>query len=290
MTPTVGPNGDVVRRGGAVEESEDVVVDPDIFVITPPTARLLGRSSSVPGLADGVFDHLLDGIVSGRVAAGTFLPSERILAERFEVNRQVVREATKRLTHLGLLQPGQGQGTRVLDWRRTGSFDLVSVLVARASGSDEDDLHLAVALLELRQMFGLATVELCVTNADDAQLEALRGVADDFRLASDVLARSAAAWAFWFGIVEGANNLAFRLLFNSMSGAGGPAMLLMARASTTIPGEPAELIAVADALVERDAVGAERAARHLLRIEPTPALIAAGLDRSRRTTSPTGVT
>jgi DNA-binding FadR family transcriptional regulator len=215
--------------------------------------------------------------MSGHLPAHTFLPSERELAERFEVNRQVIREATKRLTHLGLLKPGQGQGTRVLDWRRTGSFDLVAVLVARASGTGHMDLTLAVALLEIRLMFGLATVQLCITNATDDQLDELRGIAEDYRLASDVLARSASAWAFWGGIVDCTNNIAFRLMFNSLAGAGGPAMLLMAQASTNIPGEPGDLLAVADALLSRNSVEAERAARHLLRIEPTPALVAAGL-------------
>lgn len=52
-------------------------------------------------------------IISGELAAGDLLPSEREYSARLGVSRSVVREAFGRLTSLGLVRSFQGSGTRV---------------------------------------------------------------------------------------------------------------------------------------------------------------------------------
>ncbi|MDA1076587.1 MAG: winged helix-turn-helix domain-containing protein, partial [Proteobacteria bacterium] len=61
---------------------------------------------------DEIAKHLTEDILAGRYRTGERLPSERDLSIRFDTNRGAVREAMKKLSHLGLarIQPG---GARV---------------------------------------------------------------------------------------------------------------------------------------------------------------------------------
>jgi len=52
-------------------------------------------------------------ILSGELAVGDYLPSERALCAQLGVSRSVVREALGRLASLGLVESRQGSGTRV---------------------------------------------------------------------------------------------------------------------------------------------------------------------------------
>jgi GntR family transcriptional repressor for pyruvate dehydrogenase complex len=60
-----------------------------------------------------VVRHLEQGILSGQLAPGELLPSERELRDALGVSRSVVREALGRLASLGLVRSVHGSGTRV---------------------------------------------------------------------------------------------------------------------------------------------------------------------------------
>lgn len=72
-------------------------------------------SSGVPrkSLADIVFDRLLGAIKSGAYHADERLPTEHVLAAKFEVSRPIVREALRRLREQGLIYSRQGSGSYV---------------------------------------------------------------------------------------------------------------------------------------------------------------------------------
>jgi GntR family transcriptional repressor for pyruvate dehydrogenase complex len=57
--------------------------------------------------------HLEQQILSGQLAPGDQLPSERKLSDEWDVSRSVVREAINRLASLGLVRSVHGSGTRV---------------------------------------------------------------------------------------------------------------------------------------------------------------------------------
>jgi DNA-binding FadR family transcriptional regulator len=61
----------------------------------------------------GVVRHLEQMILSGQLAPGDLLPSERELSDSLAVSRSVVREALGRLASLGLVSSVHGSGTRV---------------------------------------------------------------------------------------------------------------------------------------------------------------------------------
>jgi GntR family transcriptional repressor for pyruvate dehydrogenase complex len=61
-----------------------------------------------------VAEHFQNAILSGKLAAGERLPSERAISNHMKVSRGVVREALGRLASLGLVTIRHGSGTRVL--------------------------------------------------------------------------------------------------------------------------------------------------------------------------------
>jgi GntR family transcriptional regulator, transcriptional repressor for pyruvate dehydrogenase complex len=67
-----------------------------------------------PSLAERVTLALLNGIVSGRLRTGDWLPSERELGEQFGVSRTVVREAVRGLQARGVLKVRPGRGAEVV--------------------------------------------------------------------------------------------------------------------------------------------------------------------------------
>src|SRR5437667_243295 len=57
--------------------------------------------------------HFEEQILSGKLAPGDQLPSERAISIERDVSRSVVREAINRLASLGLVRSVHGSGTRV---------------------------------------------------------------------------------------------------------------------------------------------------------------------------------
>jgi GntR family transcriptional repressor for pyruvate dehydrogenase complex len=74
-------------------------------------------------------DQLRTEILSGGYVPGDELPSERELAIAFGVNRTTLRDAIQYLEAQGLIERRQGARCRVLDWRHTGSVDLLAHLL-----------------------------------------------------------------------------------------------------------------------------------------------------------------
>ena len=55
-------------------------------------------------------DSIKDGIISGELKPGEFLPSESDIASRFGVGKSSVREAMKMLEALGYIEVSMGNG------------------------------------------------------------------------------------------------------------------------------------------------------------------------------------
>ncbi|MFD0391405.1 winged helix-turn-helix domain-containing protein [Tistrella bauzanensis] len=72
----------------------------------------IDRDSPTP-LYHQIYTELRRGILSGRLAAGTRLPSTRSIAAELGVSRRPLREAFDHLTAEGLLDARQGAGTVV---------------------------------------------------------------------------------------------------------------------------------------------------------------------------------
>lgn len=164
-------------------------------------------------LSDAVFEQLRDQIVSGQLDVGAPLPSERVLCEMLDVNRGAVREALKRLEQARLVSIQQGGATRVLDFRATAGTDLLAELLVGADG--ELNFDVARSMMEMRTALGSDIARRCAQRADvAASLDAI--VAQMRPVARDLVALQQLDMAFWSELVQGANNIAYRLTFNSI--------------------------------------------------------------------------
>src|ERR1044071_6526460 len=126
-------------------------------------------------VAEEIAEQLRSLILNGQYPPGSKLPPERELSKRLRVNRASLREALKKLEHLGLVRIRQGDGTRVQNFMEPGGIGLVQHLLPLAGGKPE----LIRDLLEFRRIFGreLARLAAARSTKDKAGLGQLRAPA-----------------------------------------------------------------------------------------------------------------
>jgi DNA-binding FadR family transcriptional regulator len=161
------------------------------------------------------FDLLFGELVAGRLEPGDTLPAERSLTETLKVNRQAVREALQRLAQAGLVDIRQGDSTRVLDFRRSASLDLLPHLLSRPDGSP--DPAVARSIMEMRASLGPDVGRLAARRATTEVKDRLASVVSEMASnAADLERLSSLDLEFWDALIEGADNIAYRLAFNSL--------------------------------------------------------------------------
>lgn len=225
---------------------------------------------SVP---EDVFEQIVSEVLSGQMQPGESLPSERRLAEVLGVSRPAVREALKRLTAAGLVEVRQGDATTVRDFRRHAGLDLLPRLLIRAG---ELDPSVVRSILETRLHNGPKVAELAAERSGPDLAEALDQTLRDLAVEDDPVAQQRHALAFWDHIVDGADSIAFRLMYNTLRAAYEPALPALATVMAAEVGRPHAYRELADAISAHDPSWARRAAQDLL--EPATAALLAALN------------
>ena len=211
---------------------------------------------------DDVFDQLLDEVVAGGLAAGEALPSERRLAELLGVSRPAVREALQRLSQAGLVEVRHGGSTTVRDYRTSAGLDLLPRLLVR---DGELDPTVGLSILQARQAIAPAVAGLAAEVSGPAARQPLDAAVADLTDAEGPEARQHAALAFWDAVVDAADSIVFRLLFNSLRAAYEPTIAALAPVMEAEVDNVAGYRALADAVAAGDSEGAHAAADALLR-------------------------
>ena len=213
-------------------------------------------------VSEQVFAQLCGGILAGEPAPGDPLRSERALADAFGVSRHAVREAVKRLQQAGLVEVSQGGATYVLDWRVEGGLDLLPRLSLRTSGPV--DPTVLRSALEMRVSIGADAARLCARRAVPPLPEDLLRLAEEMARTDDTETLVDLDTEFWGLVVDGADNIAYRLAFNSLIRSleihRRPAMALITNELL----DPAGRCAVAVAIAGRDEEAAARRAHEAL--------------------------
>jgi fatty acid metabolism transcriptional regulator FadR len=125
-------------------------------------------------VAEEIVEQLRELILTGQYPPGAKLPPERELAKRLGVNRASLREALKKLEHLGLVRIRQGDGTRVQNFMETGGIELVSHLLPLATTTHPEIIR---DMLEFRRIFGREVARLAAERATEDNLGGLRELA-----------------------------------------------------------------------------------------------------------------
>jgi DNA-binding FadR family transcriptional regulator len=129
-------------------------------------------------LYQAVQDEVKSYILQNDLKAGDPLPPETELAQQLDVSRNSVREAVKALEALGILETRQGTGLFV----RHFSFD--PILDNLAYGMLFDLKHLS-DVLEVRCQLELGMVEKVVQKVTHGQVQRLREILDEMRVAAE---------------------------------------------------------------------------------------------------------
>lgn len=214
---------------------------------------------SVP---DEVFDQMVGEMLDGGFGAGESLPSERKLAEALGVSRPAVREALQRLAQSRLVEVRQGGATTVRDFQRHAGLDLLPRLLFRGG-----QLNAAVvrSVLEARLAVGPGVAALAAERGGEQIEDRLVGLVDELEASGDDVARQVHALAFWDVVVDAADSMVFRLMFNNLRAAYEPALEVLAPA---MAGEVSQVRAyrvLTAAIAAGDPDTAKAAADRLLR-------------------------
>jgi DNA-binding FadR family transcriptional regulator len=213
-------------------------------------------------LASAVFDQLTAEVVSGRIPPGEALPPERELTERLGVNRQAVREALQRMDQLGLVEIRHGEGTRVRDFRQAGGPELLVLLLMSETGVL--DAGVVRSIFELRAAVAADAARLCAVRAVPAVVLELTRIVEEMAATTDAVALLGLSERFWDTVIEGSDNVAYRLLRNGLERVYAP---IKDQIAVLIADELADTAAhrrVLNTIAKGDERAAEVAARGVL--------------------------
>jgi DNA-binding FadR family transcriptional regulator len=223
---------------------------------------------SVP---DEVFDQVLAEVVDGGLEPGETLPSERRLAEVLGVSRPAVREALQRMAQTRLVEVRQGGSTTVRDFKRYAGLDLLPRLLVRAGNLD---IAVARSILEARLVIGPGVAALAAERGGPTLAATLTATVDDLAATDDDVERQVHALRFWDHVVDAADSLTFRLMFNSLRAAYEPALEALAPVMSEEVGQVGAYRVLTAAIGEGDPDTARAAADRVLR-PATASLLAA---------------
>jgi DNA-binding FadR family transcriptional regulator len=212
-------------------------------------------------LADQVTDALVGLIGRGEYPAGSRLPSEMEMAERFGVSRTVVREAVSRLKSEGLAESHQGKGVFV----RAASADVPF----RIDRSSAESMRAVLEILELRRGVEMEAAGLAASRRTQAQLAEIRRAARELdRLPHASEDGADADAAFHRSIARATGNAHLVALWDFI----GRFLRGAIRITRSFESRDAALVAqvrgehetLVDAIARRDSGAAREAARHHL--------------------------
>lgn len=156
-------------------------------------------------LADRLFDQLRQQILSGRLAPGRRLPSEREVGEAFGVGRTTVREAIGGLVSAGFVE----REGRTLVVRDPNSVDPLALGFATVASRES-----VQQVYEARKLLEVYTVRLAAKNRTEQDLTTLREVLDRMDT-SDAQIYHAADPEFHAAIAKASGNEVLYQLFLS---------------------------------------------------------------------------
>lgn len=125
------------------------------------------KKLKTPSVVQQVIDMLTSAIVFGDLKPGDQIPTELEMAERVGVARTSVREATKILTYMGILESRRSEGTFVADGFQESMIDplVYGILISRSEDLDQ--------LIELRITMETGILRLAIRKRNQDGLNEL---------------------------------------------------------------------------------------------------------------------
>ncbi len=159
-------------------------------------------------LYEEIVEQFKSKILNRVIIPGEKLPTEREMAEIFNVNRSTIRSAMNKLESIELIEIKHGDGVYVKDFMESGNLELIESILFR---TDSPDPNILVDLQTLRR---LVVPEIAYnaamkrTEGDMAELERIIFQSDDLSVAEkDMMVHNA--------IAKASRNVIFVIILNS---------------------------------------------------------------------------
>jgi GntR family transcriptional regulator, transcriptional repressor for pyruvate dehydrogenase complex len=167
-------------------------------------------------IATTVYRELRRQILQGELSPGERLPGERELAQRYDTNRNTLREAVRMLEQARLVTVRHGQGVTVADFRKTGTLELLAPFL-EASPDLVESAHLLEDILPARLLVIEFAARLAVRRADKSDLARLKDITDLMIAAFDrgdpmVIAHGFQRWLD--ALIDSGHSVAIRWIAN----------------------------------------------------------------------------
>ncbi|MCA9879533.1 MAG: FadR family transcriptional regulator, partial [Thermomicrobiales bacterium] len=165
--------------------------------------------------ADAVVIDIASNVITGAFPAGSVLPTEQVLGERYEVSRTVVREALARLASVGLVEVRHGLGSVVLERTRWREIDPELLQIRTDAGLIDD---LLPDLFDIRRMVELEVAERAARQRTPQDLAILAEIMERQRASlGEPEAYNAADIAFHDALIGASGNELLRVLIAPIS-------------------------------------------------------------------------
>lgn len=152
-------------------------------------------------------------IIAGDYPVGSKLPTERALAEEFDVARHVIREALKRIEAVGLVTIRQGSGIYVQRLHFLAGIEIFDTLLTDVDGAINYPFLLDV--MEFRKHIVRTIVQLSVERHTEEEAVEVRALFLELASSADA-DRERVYGALFERIAYSAHNQVYALLFNSV--------------------------------------------------------------------------
>lgn len=187
-----------------------------------------------PSLSDQVTEQMQELIAQGRLQPGERLPSERELADRFDVSRTVIREAVRSLTAKGLLEVRAGSGMVVCKPTASSIAEHFNLLLRL--NSEGDPLGY---IYDVRHVLEVEIAGRAARDATDADIQDMEHYLQEMADNLEALEQAAAAdVAFHAALARATQNPLFAIVLDSIS----EIMLEVRRLGFTLSGAPQKIL------------------------------------------------
>ncbi|MFC7328958.1 FadR/GntR family transcriptional regulator [Marinactinospora rubrisoli] len=164
-------------------------------------------------LSDEIAEDLLTAIIDGRYSAGSALPAEGELAEKYAVSRLTVREAITALRVQSVVRIQRGRGTYV---NPPDQWTALEPMIRAAATTPRTSAAISDRLIEARRLIETGAAQLAAERRTDDDLEQLATLIEDMRAAdaaADVELFVQADIAFHDAVMRATGNAFVPLLF-----------------------------------------------------------------------------
>ena len=165
---------------------------------------------TTPGSRQRLVERLNRELLDHTMAPGSRLPSERQLAERFQISRPVVREVLRQLQERGLVEIHPGRGAFV---RQVNTFDAARMADSLYRRGQATPRH----LVDARSVLETKAAELAALAATESEIAAMAAALRRFDAAAGVIERAQADIAFHALIARASRNPVIELMFGSIA-------------------------------------------------------------------------